>query len=165
MYHIKVNKQEDFKFEGGASSVQLNGEEFHADLSRLNNNQFHIIRNNKSFSAEIVEADYKAKTFKIKINGQTHEVEVKDDMDMLLEKMGLNASNSSKLNDIKAPMPGLILEIKVKEGQQVQKGDQIMILEAMKMENVLKSPGDGVVKSIKVHKGDKVEKNQVLIQF
>ena len=62
-------------------------------------------------------------------------------------------------------MPGLILEIKVQPGQEVKKGDPIMILEAMKMENILKSPGDGVVREIKVAVKQNVEKNQVLILF
>ena len=73
--------------------------------------------------------------------------------------------NAQKVNDVKAPMPGLILEIKVQPGQEVKKGDPIMILEAMKMENILKSPGDGIVREIKVVEKQNVEKNQILILF
>ena len=62
-------------------------------------------------------------------------------------------------------MPGLIIDLKVKTGDTVKAGDSLLILEAMKMENMLKSPGDGVVKNVKVKKGDAVEKNQVLIEF
>ncbi|MCL4145650.1 UNVERIFIED_CONTAM: hypothetical protein GTU68_019273 [Idotea baltica] len=62
-------------------------------------------------------------------------------------------------------MPGLILDILVEVGQTIQKGDQLMILEAMKMENVLKAPGEGSISSIEVSQGDSVEKNQVLIKF
>jgi biotin carboxyl carrier protein len=83
----------------------------------------------------------------------------------LLEKMGISAANAGKVNNIKAPMPGLIITLKVAVGDTVKAGDQLLILEAMKMENILKSPGDGVVKKIKVKKGDSVEKNQVLIEF
>jgi biotin carboxyl carrier protein len=77
----------------------------------------------------------------------------------------MNNLNSQAAKEIKAPMPGLIFDIKVKEGDEVKKGDAVLILEAMKMENILKSPGDGTVKSIKIKKGQSVEKNQVLIQF
>jgi biotin carboxyl carrier protein len=84
---------------------------------------------------------------------------------LLLEKLGMNNAASGKVNNIKAPMPGLIIELKVKTGDTVKAGDQLLILEAMKMENILKSPGEGVVKSVKVKKGDTVEKNQVLIEF
>ena len=86
-------------------------------------------------------------------------------MDVLLEQMGIDMAAANVVNDLKAPMPGLVLEIPVSVGQEIKKGDQLIILEAMKMENVLKAVGDGVVKSIEVGKGDSVEKNQVLIKF
>ncbi len=62
-------------------------------------------------------------------------------------------------------MPGLLLDIKVQEGQEVQKGEILLILEAMKMENVIKAPTDARIKHIKVQKGQTVEKNQLLIEF
>jgi biotin carboxyl carrier protein len=77
----------------------------------------------------------------------------------------MNNLQNNSAKEIKAPMPGLIFDIKVKEGDEVKKGDPVLILEAMKMENILKSPGDGTVKKIKIKKGESVEKNQVLIQF
>jgi biotin carboxyl carrier protein len=94
-----------------------------------------------------------------------YEVKLKDKFDLLLEKMGFNNSAILEVKDIKAPMPGLIIDIKVEEGIVVKKGDPLIILEAMKMENIIKSPGEGVVKKIQVKKGDSVEKNQILIQF
>jgi len=72
---------------------------------------------------------------------------------------------AKKVNDIKAPMPGMVLNILVDEGQEVKKGDALIVLEAMKMENILKSPVDGVIKKIAINKGVAVEKNQLLIQF
>ncbi|MCL4115950.1 UNVERIFIED_CONTAM: hypothetical protein GTU68_032768 [Idotea baltica] len=62
-------------------------------------------------------------------------------------------------------MPGLVLEIRVEKGQTIEKGEPILVLEAMKMENVLKSPSGGVVADIKIEKGEAVEKNQVLVTF
>lgn len=143
----------------------MNGEPFNWDLVQVDANRYHIIKDNKSYSAELVEADYKAKTFTLKINGNLHILSVKDRFDLLLDQMGMSNVNASKLNEIKAPMPGLILDIKVQPGDTVQKGDPILILEAMKMENILKSPGDGVVKAIKVNVKDNVEKGQVLLEF
>ena len=64
-----------------------------------------------------------------------------------------------------APMPGMVLEILINNGETVTEGQPVIILEAMKMENVLKAPGDGVVKVIKVKKGDPVDKKQVLIEM
>ena len=62
-------------------------------------------------------------------------------------------------------MPGLVLEVLVKPGQTVKKGDKILVLEAMKMENIIKSPGEGIVKECLAEVGATVEKNQILINF
>ena len=73
--------------------------------------------------------------------------------------------NNQKVNELKAPMPGLVLSIMVQPGDSVVKGDGLMVLEAMKMENIIRTPADGIVKSVDVKKSDAVEKNQVLIKF
>ena len=67
--------------------------------------------------------------------------------------------------ELRAPMPGLLLNVLVSEGDTVKKGDVIFILEAMKMENALKAMQDGIVKEICVKKGQTVEKNQLLIKW
>jgi biotin carboxyl carrier protein len=79
--------------------------------------------------------------------------------------MGLSIASNQAADDVKAPMPGLVLDILVEAGQTIQKGDSLLILEAMKMENVLKATGDGTVKSVIVEKGNAVDKNQVLIEL
>jgi biotin carboxyl carrier protein len=79
--------------------------------------------------------------------------------------MGIDSAGGKKVNDIKAPMPGMVLKVMVENGQQIQKGDALIVLEAMKMENILKAPSDGVIKKIHIVKGDKVEKNQVLLKL
>jgi len=165
MYQAKTSKGKLFEIEAQPKGIYLNGEEVAWDLVKLGDEKFHVLMNNRSFNAEIVKTDSATKSFTVKVNGQLHEIALKDQYDILLEKLGMNNLASAKLNEIKAPMPGLIFDIKVKEGDAVAKGDAIMILEAMKMENIIKSPGDGVVKAIKVKKGDSVEKNQILIQF
>ena len=97
------------------------------------------------------------------MNGNNYSVEAKDKFDELLKQLGMDNLSSAKVNEIKAPMPGLVLKVLAKEGSEIKKGDSVLILEAMKMENVLKSPGGGKVKLLKVKAGDKVEKNQVLV--
>jgi len=99
------------------------------------------------------------------VNKTIYKIELKDKMDILLEKMGIDMSAVAAVNDLKAPMPGLVLDILVEEGQEIHKGDQLIVLEAMKMENVLKAEGDGIIKSIEVNQGTSVEKNQILINF
>ena len=106
-----------------------------------------------------------AKTFLLKINNKVHTVAVKDKFDLLLEKMGMTNGAVAKINNVKAPMPGLVIDLKVKAGDTVKAGDALLILEAMKMENILKSPGEATIKNVKIKKGDTVEKGQVLIEF
>jgi biotin carboxyl carrier protein len=165
MSKVTVNKNSVFEIESSQDGFLVNGQSFQWDLSKLSENSFHILYNNESYRAEVVKADAATKSFTFKINNHLHTVEVKDKFDLLLEKLGMNNTGVGKVNNIKAPMPGLIIDLKVKVGDSVKAGDPLLILEAMKMENMLKSPGDGVVKTVKVKKGDAVEKNQVLIEF
>ena len=105
------------------------------------------------------------KTAEIKVNNNIYTVSAKDQYDVLLDKLGLSSLNSAKVSEVKAPMPGLVLKVMVAEGDEVKKGDNLFVLEAMKMENIIKSPADVVVKTVKLKPGDKVEKGQVLLQF
>jgi len=143
----------------------VNGQPLTWDVARINDNYFHIIYQNKSYRAELIKVEAATKTFTYKINGRIYSVELKDKFDLLLEKMGIANAGSGKLNNIKAPMPGLIIDLKIKAGDHVKAGDPLLILEAMKMENILKAPGEGTVKNVKVKKGDSVEKGQVMIEF
>ncbi|MDX5347267.1 MAG: acetyl-CoA carboxylase biotin carboxyl carrier protein subunit [Hymenobacteraceae bacterium] len=165
MLQVKTGPDQTWEVELNKETISLNNTPFDWDIRVLGPHTFHIIRNNKSFTAEVVQADYASKTFTIKVNGKKQVVTMKDRFDLLLDKLGMSQMASQKINDIKAPMPGLILDIKVAPGQEVKKGDPIMILEAMKMENILKSPGDGVIGDIKVKERQNVEKNQVLVLF
>jgi biotin carboxyl carrier protein len=99
------------------------------------------------------------------MNGKVLKWGIQEPIDLLLKEMGMDQAAMQQAEDLKAPMPGLVLDIKVSPGQEVKKGDALLILEAMKMENVLKAPADAKVKNICVDKGQGVEKNQVLIEF
>ncbi len=164
MYKAIVNSK-SFEVEQQSDDFIVNGEMFQWDLSKISDGYFHILHQQKSYRAEVVKVESATKTCVIKINGRTYPVELKDKFDLLLEKMGMNSQAASKVNNVKAPMPGLIIDLKVKEGDAVKVNDVLLILEAMKMENIIKSPGEGIVKSVKVKKGDSVEKSQVLIEF
>lgn len=164
MYKATVNNK-TFDIETAEAGFLVNGENVAWDLVKINDTTFHILYQNKSYTAELVKTDRESKTFSFKINGRTYPVTLKDKFDLLLEKMGLNDAAGSKVNNVKAPMPGLIVDLKIQAGDSVKQGDALLILEAMKMENILKSPGEGVVKNLKVKKGDSVEKGQVLVEF
>lgn len=163
MYQVILNDKIKKKITFDNEVLTVDDKPLEWDIEKINDFEYHLLYNNTSYKMEIREEENK--TYTVKINGKKVSAAVKDKLDLLLEKLGLDIADSGKLQSIKAPMPGLIVEIKVKEGDEVQKGDQLLILEAMKMENIIKSPGEGVVKSINIKTGDGVEKNQVLIQF
>ncbi|MGI4742868.1 MAG: biotin/lipoyl-containing protein [Janthinobacterium lividum] len=146
-------------------AITLNGQPFAWDFTALGAGRYHVLHNDKSYNAELVTADYATKTFVLNINGQRIELQAKDRFDQLLERMGLSNTTATKVNELKAPMPGLIIAIRVQPGQAVQKGDPLLVLEAMKMENILKAPADGVVSIIAVELRTNVTKGQVLVQF
>lgn len=163
---IAENKQEyQIGFDKDLKSGTIDNHNFNWDVSKINERTFHIIKGNKSYNIELLKANTEEKTFFIKVNGKKFKFAVKDKYDELLKSLGMDNMASAKVANLKAPMPGLVINIAVEVGQTVQKGDALLILEAMKMENVIKSPTDGVIKSITVKKGDAVEKNQVLLNF
>ena len=169
MYNITINGKDTVKtelnFNNSKVSGTLNGKAVEADILNTGNQEYHLLLNNRSYNILVVKADAAEKKLVVKVNGKKYTLDVKDKYDELLHNLGLDNIATKKINDIKAPMPGLVLNILVSEGQQVKKGDSLLVLEAMKMENVLKSPTDGVIKKIVAIKGNAVEKNQLLIQF
>lgn len=147
------------------SSVLIDSNPFEWNLTMIRESHYQILHARKSYHVEIVSIDRSAKLFTFKINGIICSVELRDKFDHLLEKLGMSGGGITKINSIKAPMPGLIIDLRVLEGDRVASGDPLLILEAMKMENVIKAPGDAIVKSVKVKKGDSVEKGQIILEF
>ncbi|MGL2964024.1 biotin/lipoyl-containing protein [Flavobacterium sp. RSB2_4_14] len=135
------------------------------DAVAVENSKFHILKESKPYKAEIIAADFIAKKYTIQVNNNRYEVAISDALDQLIKNMGIERGRTKVINAIKAPMPGLILEISVEVGQAVKENDPLLILEAMKMENSFLSPRDGVIKSITVQKGNAVDKGQLLIEF
>ena len=165
MYKLKINNKNEYKVEKISGKLRINDEEINADIRQLNDATYHIINDLKSYNAEVVSFDKGAKTALIKVNGNLYTINAQDQFDILLDQLGMSAMNTNKVSDVKAPMPGLVLKLFVSEGSQVKKGDNLFVLEAMKMENIIKSPADAIVKSIKIKPGHKVEKGQVLLLF
>jgi len=154
-YQVTVDKGE----------FSIDGRKIDLDLAKLSNRKYHVISNNKSYNIELVSLDKAKKVVTLKVNNATYEVSLKDKMDELLAKLGMDTLLEDKTEDLKAPMPGLILEIAVEKGQSIAKGDKLLILEAMKMENVIKAASDAIVEDIKVNIGDSVDNGQILISF
>lgn len=156
-YKVKVNEDLEFEFDKKEISA--------TDITRISPKTFHVLENSRSFKAELQQSDFLKKTYTVKINSTSYEVKISNELDLLIEEMGLSLAAAQIVNDIKAPMPGLILDVTVEEGQEVKEGDYLLVLEAMKMENTLTAPRDGIVKDIRVKKGETVDKNQLLIEM
>lgn len=156
-YKVKVNGAIEFNLDKNSLS-QL-------DAVSVENNKFHILRQNLPYQVEIVHADFNQKKYTVKVNNNTYSVAISNALDQLIQDMGFDVGTTKHINAIKAPMPGLIIEINVTVGQTVKENENLVILSAMKMENSFLSPRDGVIKSIAVSVGDAVEKGQLLIEF
>ncbi len=161
MIKATINGKQEFTVDG----KNLNGTSIDWDLIEVRDNTFHIIKDNKGYNATLVSYNPEEKTMVLNVNGTDYEVSIKDKNDLLLQQLGISVKSSSAVQFIKAPMPGLIINVSVNPGDEVKKGDTLLILEAMKMENVIKSPRDGKVKKVNVSLRNAVEKNQVLLEF
>lgn len=142
----------------------------HQDLEALDieataPGEYHVLRGMKGYRITVLSADHARKEYRLMLGDKEVLVNLKDSVEVQVHDMGLDEISTSHSRDIVAPMPGLVLEVNVKAGDKVAAGDQLIILEAMKMENVLSSPGDGVVAEVHVGNGQPVDKSQLLITF
>lgn len=135
------------------------------DIQSTGKNRWHLLHNQKSYSLFLLAHDPDEKKLTIRINDQIVETTYSSETDLLLKKLGFSASAGNKINQLKSPMPGLVVDIRVKAGDVVEAGEPLLILEAMKMENLLKAPATVVIKKVAVEKKQSVEKGQILIEF
>lgn len=157
--NYKVTVNDTFQFDLDKESISQ------LDVVQTEKNAFHVLNQNTSFKAEVVTSDFNNKTYTVKVNNTIYTVAIANPLDILIKQMGFEVGLTKQINAIKAPMPGLILEISVTVGQAVKENDNLIILGAMKMENSFLSPRDGIIKSIAVNTGDAVDKGQLLIEF
>jgi biotin carboxyl carrier protein len=151
-YEIDINRENEVVLDGQPQSLDLRA----IDDSGL----YSMLINNQSYEAlvEVIDGEYH-----VLINGVLYHVNVADERAKRLAEAAGAFSNTSGEAMLKSPMPGLIVAVPVKEGEVVKKGQVILVLESMKMENELKSPRDGAISSIKVEPRQTVEQGQVLI--
>jgi biotin carboxyl carrier protein len=163
-----MEKKEPFSIvvNGGQHEFALQPEEAKdLDIVPDGTGTYQILHKGRSFHAELLEANYAARQFSFRITGVKYTLHIADHYERLVKQLGLHVGSSQKQNTLKAPMPGLVLNVMVEPGQAVSKGDTLLILEAMKMENVIKAANDGVIKSISVQKGAAVEKGHLLLEM
>ena len=156
-YQIDVNGQWTFEMQA-AEAGRL-------DAVRLGPEAYHVLSRHQPFEARITASDFSRKTYEVEVNGNRYSVRISDDLDQLVARMGFELHSSRNVSRIEAPMPGLILDIQVSAGQAVKEGDPLLVLEAMKMENVILSPRDGIIRRVAVQPGAAVEKKHLLVEF
>ena len=155
-YKVIVNDNYDFN---------ISKDEAEKFDTLISNSTAHVITNNLSRTVEILKSDFLKRNYIIKVNGNRYSIHIENELDELISEMGLSLAEDVAVSEIVAPMPGVIIDVMVSEGQEVKKGDFLCVLEAMKMENTILSAGDGIVKSVKISKGQTVDKGHVLIEF
>ncbi|MFP3853993.1 MAG: acetyl-CoA carboxylase biotin carboxyl carrier protein subunit [Anaerolineales bacterium] len=151
-YEIEINQD---------GQILANGERLPADFMAVaEQSVYSLIFENRSYEAYISpgEAGYE-----VLLRGQRYTVEVEDERARLLRKVGGDQAAVSGEFQLKSPMPGLVIDIPVEKGTEVKKGDDLIILESMKMQNELKSPRDGTVIRINAAAGDSVQQDAVLL--
>ena len=135
-----------------------------ADIVRVSDSVLHLLQGQSSYTLQVLHADYAAKTFVLKIGGKQVHVKLRDAVEARVHAMGFDINrNHVKLKQIVSPMPGLVLKVLATAGDRVTEGQPVLVLEAMKMENVLNAPIDGTIKEILVAAGKNVDKGQVLV--
>lgn len=156
-FSLKVNEQFDFEISRKETED--------LDVLKLKDSKLHLIKNQKSYTTEILKSDFSQKKYIVEVNANIYEVNISDDLDLLIKEMGFEVGETKKANAVHAPMPGLILDIMVKPGDEIIENQALLILEAMKMENVISAPRDAVVKEVHVTKGQAIENKYLLIEF
>lgn len=164
MIKVKISEKV-YELEKDGIGFEINGEKVAMDILPHRDGEFHIISRDQSITAKVLAFDPVKKSLTISLCGQVFNLEIREEHDELLEKINFATGNGQNHEKILSPMPGLIQKILVNEYDDIQSGDPVLVLNAMKMENVLKSPVSGKVKDIFVKEGEQVEKGKVLIQF
>lgn len=165
MLQTTINNKSNFAVDQVDGQWIINDTPAALDIQVQPNGLISVLLDNKSYTATVEKVDTKAKELVLKIDGQPYTVAIKEPIDQLLSSMGLDLKSMQKIEPVKAPMPGMVLKVLVEPGQQINKGDGLLILEAMKMENVLKATGPATVKAIKINERTAVEKGTILIEL
>jgi biotin carboxyl carrier protein len=163
MYKAQVNENTVLEVNSKKTKIISSGEQVF--VAKAGNGAYEAVINNQIYQGDIISTSDDGKEVKVRINQNTYSVKISDAADLLIDKLGIKINVPKAQNNLQSPMPGLILKINAKVGDEVKKGDTLIILEAMKMENVFKASNDTVIENIYVNEKDSVEKGQILISF
>lgn len=164
MYKATI-KGKNFDIEFRDQNLFLNETGFSFMLNSLQDGGYEVTFRDVKVIADVVKIDRELKQITLRIKNKRYKVSIQEPVDLLLEQLGINTRQAKKINHLKAPMPGLVTKLLVKEGDAIRQGEPLLILEAMKMENVFKAAIDVKIKSVKVSEKQAVEKGEELISF
>ncbi|MFO7798622.1 acetyl-CoA carboxylase biotin carboxyl carrier protein subunit [Rhodohalobacter sp.] len=153
----------DVEIDHEKHSATIEGKEMTYELISQSNGRVLFRTGTKLYIIDNIEVDKQNISFSI--DGLFVKTVVKDEQELLLERLGFSTDELASVGLLEAPMPGKILELLVAEGDEVEEGQPVAILEAMKMENELKAPASGIVASVSVAESDNVEKNQTILEI
>ena len=139
--------------------LSVDGNEFMVDGKKTGHTNFSLIVDNRSFE---IEVDHKGDEYRVLVDGRNYRVNLIDERRMRTSG-GAGAGGTQGRQSVSVPMPGKVIAVLVAEGDIVEKGQGLVIVEAMKMENEVRSPIAGEVKEIKVKQGDTVEGGAALL--
>ncbi len=163
MAKIEVNNNSYF-ITKKEDQLLFNDESINYDIIELPDGTFNLIVDNISYLIKVLDKDTATGNLSLLINGRKVETTLQNKLAVLLKSMGMEGGKK-KLKELKAPMPGLVLAIKISEGDEVEEGQDLLVLEAMKMENAIKSPQAGIIDKVHISVNEKVDKNHILISF
>lgn len=155
MLQIKVNN----KLSEGDFNLSKEG------IEMLEPGRFLLRKDDKVYEIFLLNESEDGKELELQINQQYFKVNIQNELDQLLSTLGFKSNDIKKVRELKSPMPGKIVAVMVKEGDEIKPGQALLILEAMKMENALQAVTEGRIEKIMVEKGVSVNKNDILIKF
>jgi len=162
-YVITINDKKRDVTISDNSEVIIDDTKHHYEVIELGRNDYVLRIDNRTY--EISAQKNGADEYSLFINGNAIDAVVRTGLQERASSLIEQSPEFKHKMEVKAPMPGMILKIKKREGETVEKGDSIIILEAMKMENDIKSPFSGVIKEIKVSENNPVDKGAILFSM
>jgi biotin carboxyl carrier protein len=151
-YEIEINQLGELCIDGECAEV---------DFQSIGGTSIYsLLLGNASYEALVEERD---DCFEVLVQGTLYHVCVEDERMRRLKQAAKGFAPPSGEIGIRAPMPGSIVDVPVQEGQAVEEGSVLVILESMKMENELRAPRAGVVSQVRVQNGQNVEQNETLV--
>ena len=152
----------EFSLSMDCMRVTQNKSKQEIDCVPLSPNSFSLILNGRTYHLTITT---QLDGYEVTVDHHPHFVKVKDRLELLLEKFGIQGKTINHAGEIHAQIPGLVSHIFVKEGDKIKAGEKLCILEAMKMENEITSPKNGIVTQIHIDSGYNVEKGNLLMEI